>query len=183
MRSFESFKASREKMDPSARKMTDYQWRQAYAAYRRVRGYAPAEEEGASGPHLKENRLTFSRLQSARKSGLIGAVRQATAYSRERILLDGISILSAVIFILLFLFEAGTGFSASLLVEDGSGNMQTIHSIRWGFVLASSLILLMQLGATLLLHSLIHLLIDIPDIMVFQSNQREKEKSENGSLS
>jgi len=37
----------------------------------------------------------------------------------------------------------------------------------------------MQLGVTLLLDSLIHLLIDIPDIMVFQSNQREKEKSEN----
>ena len=37
MEDFESFKASRVKMDPSSRQMTDHQWKQSYAAYQSAR--------------------------------------------------------------------------------------------------------------------------------------------------
>ena len=37
MEDFESFKASRMKMDPSSRQMTDHQWKQSYAANQSAR--------------------------------------------------------------------------------------------------------------------------------------------------
>ena len=62
MEDFESFKASRVKMDPSSRQMTDYQWKQSYAAYQTAR-----ERVGAGpGPQSKVNKR--QKLKSTNSS-------------------------------------------------------------------------------------------------------------------
>lgn len=165
MRSFESFKASRMKMDPSARKMSDYQWEQAYAAYKRVRGYRSEEADEAEGSR--------EAPEPRPEGALLAAVRHATAYRRERKWVNGVFLAAITLIFLFFLLELGGGFVAARLVEDAAGNMRSVNAVQWGLLLAAVLKLVLNLSITVLLRHLAHVWIDIPDIALFQSRQKE----------
>ncbi|MGB0343832.1 MAG: hypothetical protein ACPGGJ_00425 [Coraliomargarita sp.] len=165
MRSFESFKASRMKMDPSARKMSDYQWQQAYAAYKRVRGHRTEESEEAND----STTASKPRVESA----MLLAVRQSTAYQVERKWVDRIFAVSLAVILLSFFLGLGSGFTATRLIEDAAGNMRSVNAVQWGLLLASVFHLVFELGIAVLLRHLAHVCIDIPDIALFQARQEE----------
>ena len=118
MEDFESFKASRMKMDPSSRQMTDHQWKQSYAANQSAR-----ERVGAgSGSGGKVNKRQKSKLtnssdlkSSLRVSHQLGAVsdlsnlrqvvRQHSAYSDLRLIVDILAWVSIAVFILIAVFS------------------------------------------------------------------------------
>ncbi len=169
MQSFESFKASRSKMDPSARKMSEYQWQQAYAAFKRVRGYqSEASEEKAEAP--VETRKTPVG------NSLLLAVRQNTAYGRQRALVEWIFYGAIVVLVLLFLLQLGSGFTVTQMVKDAAGNPRSVQVIEWGLLLVSFLQLVFKVGLLYLSRQLVQVLIDIPDLALYQSSGGDRMK-------
>ena len=163
MEDFESFKASRLKMDPSSRQMSDHQWKQSYAANQsaRERVGAVLDSEAVVNKRQKLKSSNASDLKSSlRASQRLGAVsdlsnlrrvvRQQSAYSDLRLIIDILAWVSIAVFIMIavvttFFTTSATGAIISLLWAG-------IHII--GVVVA---------------RLIVHVLVDIPDIALRQS--------------
>ena len=164
MDDFETFKASREKMDPSTRKMSDHQWQQAYAAYRSSRerlsgGGSPSGESSGRRRRRSASSAGFhtpSTLTPAAQ--LRNEVRASSAYSDLRLLVDvlawvavGVVMLAAAVKLLYF-----TNISVALvaLLEAVIGVIAIIG-----------------------LRLLVHVIIDIADIALHDRLEREVSES------
>jgi len=104
MKTFEEFVADREKMDPSAQKMSEHQWQQAYVAYRssrqRVRkkqsqsktesssSVTRAPEGGELRQRSKQDRAPRRNDYRSESKSIRSRVRQSSAYSDVRVIVD-----------------------------------------------------------------------------------------------
>lgn len=157
MDDFETFKASREKIDPSSRKLSDRQWEQAYAAYRSARERVSGK--GGSDGSRKSRRRSKSAASARGSHGpsnvselgqLRRVVRDQSAYADLRLIVDilawiaiGIVVLAAVVTLFYY-----TSVPASIVSLLGAA-VQVI-----GIVLA---------------RLLVQVFIDIPDIALFRT--------------
>ena len=114
MDDFETFKASRVKMDPSSRKMTDHQWEQSYVAYRstrervglgsvsmgKVNRRRKSKSAGLSDPEsslrASQGPSTVSDLGNLRQ-----VVRQQSAYADLRLIINILAWVVIAVFILI----------------------------------------------------------------------------------
>jgi hypothetical protein len=151
MDSFEDFKLSREKMDPSSRKLSEHQWNQAYAAYLKSRERVSGIDNGTRkrGTHAPSN---LSELGLLRRT-----VRDQSAYADLRLIVNYLAWLAIVLVILativsLFYY---TSSSASIVV-----------------LLKAAL----QVIGIVILRLLSQVLIDIPDIALFRALRTTKSK-------
>ena len=153
-------------MDPSSRQMTDHQWNQSYAAYQsaRERVGAGSGSEGKVNKRQKSKSTNSSDLKSSlRASQQLGAaydssnlrqvVRQQSAYSDLRLIVDILVWVSIAVFILIavvsmFFYTSAAGAIISLL---------------WAGV---------QIIGVVVARLLVHVLVDIPDIALYQSLQK-----------
>jgi len=152
MKDFDEFKASREKMDPSARKMTDRQWKQAYTAYRRTR----ERRRGSGRRHSSEEERGGGGTEPARRSAREGdrrslreRVRADSAYSEVRLAVDllswiALAVIAANVFAV-FLYITSQAAFFSVLLESG-----------------------LKAVAVVALRMLAHVVVDIPDITLFR---------------
>lgn len=156
MDDFETFKASREKMDPTSRKMSDRQWQQAYAAYRSARERVGGS--GSDGAKKKRRRANTSAStrgshspSSVAESGqLRRVVRDQSAYADLRLIVDilawvsvGIVVMAAVVSLF---------YHTSVLVS-----------------ILSLLSAALQVIGIVLARLLLQVIIDIPDISLHRS--------------
>ncbi len=118
MKDFEAFKKDRLKLDPTAQKLSDRQWKQAYAAHRKSLkrvGRRKDESAGSSGS------AHASRRRSQRQQGEKTAVASDSAGRRE--------------------FRARSDYRESRLIVD------TLFWVALGIVLLSALIKLLYFTA------------------------------------
>lgn len=166
MRSFESFKAKREQIDPSSRKLSDSQWQQAYAAYKRSRervhglSEVQGEPESASAESTKLPPAGMHVPSTVSATGqLRETVRADSAYSELRTIID---MLAWVVVGLIAIIAIGQAiaFGASLgaLLAFGGG--------------------LLNLVLVFLFKMLIHVLIDIPDVALYRVMQERAHHTE-----
>jgi hypothetical protein len=174
MDDFETFKASREQMDPTSRKMSDHQWKQAYAAYRSARerlGGSESSEgqgEGHNGQGKGKRRRNSKTKASARgmhrpssvsEIGLLRQkVRAQSAYSDLRLIVDimawvAVAILVLTVVVSVFYY---TSVAVALISLLGSG---------------------VQIVGILVARLLVPVLIDIPDIALYRSLQEAEARS------
>ena len=137
MKSFESFKSSREKVDPMSRKMNQHQWEQAYDAYcssrNRVSQSYPTDRLGNNG---RGKSKSASHRPSALSSigALRNQIRAISAYSEVRIIINilcwiaiGVTCISTV---LKFLFYPG--FDSQLLaLLNGAGRVALLFILKY----------------------------------------------------
>jgi hypothetical protein len=172
MDDFETFKTSRVKMDPSSRKMTDHQWKQSYAAYRSAR-----ERVGVGSVSVgkaKRRRKSKSVNSSGSESSLRGArgpstvsglgnlrqvVRQQSAYADLRLIIDILAWVAIALFILIAVVSMFFYTSAPV----------AIIALLWAGV---------QIIGAVLVRLLVHVLVDIPDIALYQSLQKSIGKTD-----
>jgi hypothetical protein len=162
MDDFETFKASREKMDPTSRKMSEHQWQQAYAAYRssreRVSGGGEASSSPKGGKRRRSSKSTGATRGSHRPSsiselGLLRhTVRQQSAYADLRLIIDilawvAVAMVVLVAVVSLFFY---TSVPAALI------------AILWAGV---------QVIGIVVARLLVQVLIDLPDIALYRSLQ------------
>jgi hypothetical protein len=133
--------------------MTDHQWQQAYAAYKRVRGHRTEEEEGGS---VSESAAVVPQSPA---NTLLRSIRQNTAYRQARQLVDRIFYFS-LLFIVLFFLIAVFG---------------TFVGLQFGVLLLALPQLAFSLAMAFLLRQLAHVVIDIPDIALQKASDREPE--------
>jgi len=149
MKSFEEFKASREKMDPSTRKMSDPQWEQAYKAYRGSRERVRESVSGPTGRRRRSSGASSRRTHVPSPLSPMGELKQTvrafSAYSDLRLIIDvlawvavGVIVLMAIVQIFLYTSTEG--------------------------VLFALLNAVLQAIAVFILRGLAHVLVDIPDI-------------------
>lgn len=164
MDDFETFKASRDKIDPSARKFSQAQWEKAYAAYRSSRERVK-EVSGASQSNKarrsSQGRGSAPKEQSSRSftnhspsAALRSEVRHSSAYSDLRMMIDllawvaiGLVVLSGVLKLLYY-----TNVSAALVA-----------------ILQAVLVVITVVALRLLAH----VIIDIPDIALFRARMQQ----------
>ena len=158
MEDFESFKASRVKMDPSSRLMTDHQWKQSYAANQSARERVGAGS-GSDG-RVKKRQKSKSKNRASQQLGAVSDlsnlrqfVRQQSAYSDLRLIIDILACVSIAVFILIavvsiFFYTSAAGAIISLL---------------WAGI---------QIIGVVVARLLVHVLVDIPDIALHQSLQK-----------
>ncbi|ADE54265.1 hypothetical protein [Coraliomargarita akajimensis] len=182
MKSFDEFKESREKMDPSARKMNEHQWEQAYEAYQRVRGRGQSVEESTAEDSRS---LPTGRRRSnggKQTTQLRHLVRGRTAYANERRTVDTLYWVAVAVLVLIFLAQLGTVFTTVMMVRDigdaPTGGMQSVRVIQWGALFTACLGLVIQVLTFWLVRMLAHVLIDIPDIALFRMTAAEATKAE-----
>lgn len=165
MDDFETFKASREKIDPAARKFSESQWEQAYAAYRSSRerlkdGHSTQAEPGQSSRRRSSlkgrsgKRVAAHRVTVSWRSEL----RHHSAYSDLRMLVD---LLAWIVIALAVL----------------AGALKLVYYTNVSAALVAILEALMMVIAVVALRLMAHVVIDIPDIAL----QKGKPGSSRGS--
>lgn len=158
MDDFETFKASREKMDPSSRKMSEQQWKQAYAAYcsarERVSGGGTSKEGKSSKRRRAKSAASARGTHSPSSISELGQLRQTvrnqSAYADLRLIIDilawiAISLVVLAAMVTLFYYTSVPAAIASLL---GAA---------------------VQVIGIVLLRLLVAVLIDLPDIALYRS--------------
>jgi hypothetical protein len=158
MDDFETFKATREKMDPSSRKMSDHQWKQAHIAYcsarERVAGGSTSKEAKSSKRRRSKNTASVRGAHSPSNVSELGQLRQVvrnqSAYADLRLIVDilawiaiGVVVLAAMV--TLFYYTSVPAAIASLLAAA------------------------VQVIGIVLMRLLVAVLIDIPDIALYRS--------------
>ena len=157
MDTFESFKSSREKIDPSSRRMSEHQWKQAYAANlasrERVSGINKKrrikKEIAKPGSHAPSNLSELGLLRHT--------VRNQSAYADLRLIVNYLSWIAIIMVILatiisLFYYTSST---ASIVV-----------------ILKS----ILQVVAIVVLRLLAQVFFDIPDIALYRTLRASKSK-------
>jgi hypothetical protein len=158
MDDFETFKASREKTDPSCRKMSDHQWNQAYAAYcsarERLAGGGASKEGKSSKRRRSKNGASARGAHRPSNVSELGQLRQVvrnqSAYGDLRLIVDilawvAIAVVVLAAMVTLFYYTSVPAAIASLL---GAA---------------------VQVIGIVLLRLLVAVLIDIPDIALYRS--------------
>lgn len=167
MKSFEEFKAAREKTDPSAKKLTDRQWEQAYHAYvssrERVRSKAGKDSgkthSGGGHGSTRESDSSGAREDFPTPGGEFSPrarIRARSAYDDTRVLIDILAGIAAVMSLVGIFF--GLADSAATV---GSGRVITNG--------------VLQIIAALAFRFLAQALLDIPDIALARMRQEAKE--------
>ncbi|HBR94558.1 MAG TPA: hypothetical protein DEA90_10380 [Opitutae bacterium] len=174
MDDFDSFKASREKMDPSARKMSERQWQQAYVAYRntreRVVSAGERSSEARSGASSKKRLRSGSSGKSAGRGAhqpssaselaqLRHLVREKSAYADLRLIID---ILAWV----------------AIAVALVAGVLTLLFYTSVLTALVSVLSIAMQVICIVVVRLLVQVLIDIPDIGLYRLQRERAEHAE-----
>ena len=163
MDDFETFKASREKMDPTSRKMTDHQWKQSYAAYQsareRVGGGGSPSSSSAGKPKKRRVSKTGSSARGSHQPSSVSelgnlryVVRQQSAYADLRLIIDIFAWVAVVIFVLV----------AVVSMFFYTSMPAAIIALLWAGV---------QIIAVVVARLLVQVLIDIPDIALHRSVQ------------
>jgi hypothetical protein len=170
MEDFENFKASRLKIDPSSREMTDHQWKQSYAANRsaRERVGISSDSEGkgnkrrkskAANPSDAENLIMGSQRPSAVSgpSNLRQVVRQQSAYADLRLIIDILAWVAIALFLVIAVISMLFYTSVSI----------AIMALLWAGI---------QIIGVVVARLLVHVVLDIPDIALHQSLRKSAEK-------
>lgn len=163
MKNFEEFKASRERVDPSTKKMNDRQWEKAYAAYcssrERVRKTRAAshrrssEESETNGDSRAEGALPVG------PGSLRDRVRQHSAYADVRMVVN----------ILVWVMIGAITILAVL-------QMATYTSpAAGGAALLSAAIRILGL---LIIKFILNVVIDIPDTTLYLATRRGNSSSD-----
>lgn len=158
MKNFDEFVASREKMDPSTKKMSEHQWKQAYAAYcnsrNRVRKSSGSRRSDSSGDSSRQpsSRSKGKHQQSGLPAGnaLRIQVREQTAYADLRLIVDVLAWVAIGVIIVKALIIMSMGVGAF-------GLLSSLFDGALGVVIAFVLKLLVQA------------IIDIPDIALLRA--------------
>ena len=157
MKNFEDFKAEREKTDPSAKNMSEQQWQQAYAAYRRTRERSRGRRSGGGerggGERGGRERGDGDRRRETGRSGgpgLRGYIRRHTAYADTRSLVDVLVWLSVG-------FAVIAGVVSLQMYGDATGG--TFAVMKSAFQVAA--VLAVRLG--------LHVVIDLADIALYRA--------------
>ncbi len=163
MKSFEDFKTSREKMDPSTRKLSEHQWGQAYAAYCSARDNSRGRRSSAAKDGSQRRRsLDYSSAagmhgpSTLSASGALRAhIRAESAYADLRLIVNVLSwvILATILIIailqgMLFPMPAATG--VALL----TGAIKAL--------------------AVVVLRLVVHVIIDIPDVALYRASAAQR---------
>jgi hypothetical protein len=161
MKSFEEFKASREKMDPSTRKMSEHQWGQAYAAYCSSRENARSGRSSSSkgGTNQRRRSSTKSSAQGMHTPSTVSAsgalkahVRAESAYADLRLIVNLLSwvILGAIVIVAIL---QGVSYSSPAAT---------------GVALLSGAI---KVLAVVVLRLVVHVIIDVPDVALYRASE------------
>ena len=157
MEGFEAFKESRERIDPSSRKMTDHQWKQAYQAHLSARGRVSA---GGGDNSSVKRRRSSSKSEAVRGQhqpsslsdlgSLRHRVRQQSAYRDLRILVDVLAWFGVVLVVVAVIISMlyYTVMSAAVVALLGA---------------------LVKAVAIVFFRALAHAVIDIPDIALYRA--------------
>ena len=170
MEDFETFKASRLKIDPSSREMTDHQWKQSYAANRSARERVGiiSNTEVKSNKRRKSKSVHSSDSESLIRgshrlstvsgpSNLRQVVRQQSAYSDLRLIIDILAWVAIALFLMIAVISMFFYTSAPV----------AIMSLLWAGV---------QIIGVIVVRLLVHVVLDIPDIALHQSLQKSTAK-------
>ncbi len=156
MKGFDEFKASREKTDPTASKMTDHQWEQAYKAYlrsrERVRGRSKTSGSSGSGgrkPPPGGAEGFHGPAQAGPAAGLLGVIRAQTAYGQLRTLIE-------------VLFWVAIGGS----VVATAFQLMLYQSVEGGAIAVFNAVV--QLAAIVILRFFLQAMVDLPDISLYR---------------
>lgn len=163
MEDFESFKASRLKIDPSSREMTDHQWKQSYAANRSARERVGISSDSERrGNERRKSKLANSPDSeslvrgSQRPSTVSGpsnlrqVVRQQSAYADLRLIIDVLAWIAIAFFLMIAVISMFFYTSAPV----------AIMALLWAGV---------QIIGVVVARLLVHVVVDIPDIALHQS--------------
>lgn len=163
MEDFESFKASRLKIDPSSREMTDHQWKQSYAANRSARervGISSDSERSGNGRRkskLANSPDSESLVRGSQRpstvsgpSNLRQVVRQQSAYADLRLIIDVLAWIAIAFFLMIAVISMFFYTSAPV----------AIMALLWAGV---------QIIGVVVARLLVHVVVDIPDIALHQS--------------
>ncbi|MGC6423986.1 MAG: hypothetical protein ACON4O_03250 [Lentimonas sp.] len=177
MKTFEQFVESREKMDPSACKMTDYQWKRAYDAYKssrervrksssssRSRDGSSRQSSGGKAHRASHSEPTGRSMSFGSTAQLRRQIRQNSAYTELRTIVDVLAWAAMAIIIFNALLKM------SLMVEVYA----TVSVLIEG---------LLGVLVAFVLKQLIQVLIDIPDIALFRRVQEQPSKVDSDSES
>lgn len=166
MDDFETFKASREKMDPTSRKFSDSQWQQAYVAYRNSRERVSEGRSSKSGEGSRRRR--GSGKSSSRKPMLSGSptgslrseVRHSSAYADVRMIVDLLAWIAIGVLVL-------TAIIQMTYLTNGSIALASIMGATFKVI------------AVVVLRLLAHVIIDIPDIALHEraANSSHSQRS------
>ena len=170
MEDFETFKASRLKIDPSSREMTDHQWKQSYAANRsaRERVGISLDSEARGNKRRKSKSVNPSDTENLirglqRPSAVFGqnnlrqVVRQQSAYADLRLIIDILAWVAIALFLLIAVISMLVYTSVSV----------AIMAILWAGI---------QIIGVVVARLLVHVVLDIPDIALHQSLRKSAEK-------
>ena len=165
MKTFEEFKASREKMDPSTRKMSEHQWAQAYAAYRSARERSRSSSSSSGGSSRRRSSSTSGASgmhapSAVSASGALRAqVRAESAYADQRLLVNVLSWVILGVIIIAALLQA-----MLLPVPSAVG--------------AALLVGVVQALVVIVLRIMAHVIVDIPDVALYRASLAPQESSE-----
>lgn len=160
MDDFDTFKASREKIDPSSRKFSERQWQKAYSAYRSSR--ERVKEGGASqSGHAPERHRSSSRGGSTYRSSaqnptaiLRSEVRSNSAYSDLRLIVDLLAWIAIGLLVL-------------------TGGVKLFYYTNAPVALAAVLDVVTMVVGVVVLRLLAQVVIDIPDIALLKKLSKE----------
>ncbi len=155
MKSYEAFKKSREKMDPSARKMNEHQWQQAYAAYKstRERVHVRSSSCGAKPSQSGASASTTSGMHtptSVTPTALLRKkVRAMSGYEEVRLLINLLAWVGIVVVV------------AHLVAQC------IFYSSTESYLMAAAYAAI-RILSILFFKTMAHVLIDIPDIALYR---------------
>ncbi|MEO0509530.1 MAG: hypothetical protein AAF065_06700 [Verrucomicrobiota bacterium] len=168
MDDFETFKATRVKMDPSSHKMSEKQWQQAYTAYRSSRKRVAGSTSSTSSKSKRRRRTTSSSpaprvshkpSSIAPSNQLRNEVRLRSAYTDLRLLVDVLSwvVLGVVVLAAAVKLVYYTNISVALVA--------LLDAVVW-------------VVAVFGLRLLVHVIIDIPDIALYKALKEPVEEED-----
>jgi len=152
MDDFDTFKASREKIDPSCRKFSEHQWQKAYAAYcsSRERVSEKNSKKSGGGSRRRDRSEKGSSAHAVYASSspaenLRNEVRQNSAYRDLRMILDLLAWVAIAVVVL-------------------AGGVKLAYYTDGSIALVAVLNAAVKVIAIVALRLLLHVVIDIPDI-------------------
>lgn len=178
MKSFEEFKVSREKMDPSTRNMSEHQWSQAYAAYCSSRELARSGRSSSGRGSSRRRSSTVGSVKGAHAPSTLSAsavlkaqVRAESAYADLRLMVNVLSwVLLAVIVIVAILQGIVLGSIVGGGMDQVSGSLAGA-----GVALLSGTL---QAVGVILLRLIVHVIIDIPDVALYRACEAQTSVAE-----
>ena len=145
-------------IDPAAKKMSDRQWEQAYAAYRRTRERTRGRHSAEHGGGRRSDAWGRGGPPSLRER-----IRRHTVYADTRLLVDILAWLAVA-------FAVIAGIVSLLMYGDATGG--TFAVMKAAF----------QVAAVLGLRLLAHVVIDLADITLYRA-QSESDDTDDAEAS